>query len=76
MVAVRARSGIGVMLLYVVKKCHKKKFSFLPLYSNASRTSEYHRHRSIHHAISFVFSIFLFFSFSLFLLHLFTVPER
>ena len=28
-------------------------FSFLPLYSNVCSTSEYNRHRSFHHAISF-----------------------
>jgi hypothetical protein len=32
-----------------------KKFSFLPLYSNVFSTSEYNRHRSIHHAISLIF---------------------
>jgi hypothetical protein len=47
-----ARSGIGVMLLNVVKNATAKKFSFLPLYSVASITKEYHRHRLIHHPIS------------------------
>jgi len=52
-----ARSGIGVKLLNAVKKCRNKKFSFLPLYSFASRTKEYHRHRSIHHPISLKYAI-------------------
>jgi hypothetical protein len=56
-VAVRARSGIGGESPLRGQKCHKKKFSFLPLYSNISSTSEYNRHRSFHHAISFIFKL-------------------
>ncbi len=52
MVAVRARSGIGVNLLYVVIMPHENVQLLASLLQRLS-TSEYNRHRSIHHAISF-----------------------
>jgi hypothetical protein len=48
-----ARSGIGVKLLYVVKP--QRKIQLLASLLQRFATSEYHRHRSIHHPISFYF---------------------
>jgi len=53
MVAVRARSGIGGASPLRGQSSRKKKFSFCASLLQHSSTSEYNRHRSIHHAISF-----------------------
>jgi len=47
-------AGTGVSLLNAVNKAARKNSASVPLYSNVFSTSEYHRHRSIHHAISFL----------------------
>lgn len=59
MVAVRLEQD-GDKLLNVVKIATEKNSASNLFYSNAYPTSEYNRHRSIHHAISLCFELAIF----------------
>ena len=52
-VAVRARSGIGVNLLYAVKSAARKHSASYLSTPTSFNIRVYNRHRLIHHAISF-----------------------